>query len=274
MKFTAKEISQIIQRGLDVKTIENQLSCFTNKNTNINLCAPAVVGNGIDQINDKEVDSYASFYKTSKENISVIKFVPASGAASRMFKSLYLFLDNYNINKETINSYVNRTKSIELFLFFVTVEKLPFHDKVFAVLKNNYPEHKQITLDQIYTDIQKLITKVAELERYVRKRELTDLKKSQDKPKTKQQQIKSNLEIVNTVVNRLLSSGDGITASHIHAELARPILGLNGPHNTWKSGWSDELRTTLGYPKGGFPKWLVSNSKKKIVQQGNKLSYA
>ena len=51
-------------------------------------------------------------------------------------------------------------------------------------------EKKQITLDQIYTDIQKLITKVAELERYVRKRELTDLKKSQDKPKTKQKQIK------------------------------------------------------------------------------------
>lgn len=135
-------------------------------------------------------------------------------------------------------------------------------------------EKKQITLDQIYTDIQKLITKVAELERYVRKRELTDLKKSQDKPKTKQQQIKSNLEIVNTVVNRLLSSGDEITASHIHAELARPILGLIGEQNTWKSGWSDELRTTLGYPKGGFPKWLISNSKKKIVQQGNKLSYA
>ena len=75
MKFTAKEISQIIERGLDVKTIENQLSCFTNKNTNINLCAPAVVGNGIVQMNNKEVDFYASFYKTSKENISIIKFV-------------------------------------------------------------------------------------------------------------------------------------------------------------------------------------------------------
>ena len=82
MKFTSKEISQIIERGLDVKTIKNQLSCFANINTNINLCAPAVVGNGIVQINDKEVDTYASFYKNSKENISIIKFVPASGAAS------------------------------------------------------------------------------------------------------------------------------------------------------------------------------------------------
>ena len=135
-------------------------------------------------------------------------------------------------------------------------------------------EKKQITLDQIYTDIQKLITKVAELERYVRKRELTDLKKSQDKPKTKQQQIKSNLEIVNTVVNSLLSSGNAVAASHIQAELARPILGLDDNYRNWKAGWSDDLRKVLGYSKtGGFPKWLISNSKKKIVQQGSKLSY-
>ncbi len=135
-------------------------------------------------------------------------------------------------------------------------------------------DKKQITLDQIYADIQKLITNVAELERYVRRRQLTDLKKSQDKPKTKQQQIKSNLEIVNTVVNSLLSSGNAVAASHIQAELARPILGLDDNYRNWKAGWSDDLRKVLGYSKtGGFPKWLISNSKKKIVQQGSKLSY-
>jgi len=134
-------------------------------------------------------------------------------------------------------------------------------------------EAKQITLDQIYSAIQKLTTNVSELERYVRKRQFNDLKKSQDKPKTKHQKQKSNLELVNTVVHSLLSSGKKVAASHIHAELARPILGLDGKQDTWKSGWSDELRKVLGYPKGGFPKWLISNSKKKIVQQGNKLSY-
>ena len=134
---------------------------------------------------------------------------------------------------------------------------------------------EQITLDQIFTAIQKLNTNVAELERYVRKREFTNLKKSQNKPKTKQQQIKSNLEIVNTVVNSLLSSGNAVVASHIQSELARPILGLDENIHEWKAGWSEDLREILGYSKtGGFPKWLISNSKKKIVQQGNKLSYA
>jgi len=136
-------------------------------------------------------------------------------------------------------------------------------------------EEKQITLDQIFSAIQKLTNNVAELQRDVRKREFTNLKKSHDKPKTKQQRIKSNLEIVNTVVNSLLSSGNAVAASHIQAELARPILGLDDNYTNWKAGWSDDLRKVLGYSKtGGFPKWLISNSKKKIVQQGNKLSYA
>ena len=55
---------------------------------------------------------------------------------------------NKNINKETINSYVNRTKSVDLFLFFVTVEKLPFHDEVFEALKNHFPEFKLLPLDK------------------------------------------------------------------------------------------------------------------------------
>ena len=136
-------------------------------------------------------------------------------------------------------------------------------------------DKEQITLDQIFALIQKLNSNVAELERYVRKREFTNLKKSERKQKTKQQQIKSDLEIVNTVVNSLLSSGNAVAASHIQAELARPILGLDDNYKNWKAGWSDDLRKVLGYSKtGGFPKWLISNSKKKIVQQGNKLSYA
>jgi len=141
------------------------------------------------------------------------------------------------------------------------------------VITKQYKE--QITLDQIFALIQKLNSNVAELERYVRKREFTNLKKSERKQKTKQQQIKSDLEIVNTVVNSLLSSGNAVAASHIQAELARPILGLDDNYKNWKAGWSDDLRKVLGYSKtGGFPKWLISNSKKKIVQQGNKLSYA
>lgn len=148
MKFTSKEINQINERGLDEKTIQQQLSYFVQNNAHINLHAPATTNDGIVQLSDAETATFSSFFNDTKKNKSIVKFVPASGAASRMFKSLYLFLDNYDINKETINSYVNRTKSLDLFLFFVTVDKLPFHDEVFAALKKHYPEYKSMSLDQ------------------------------------------------------------------------------------------------------------------------------
>jgi hypothetical protein len=148
LKFTNKEINQIIERGLDVKTVEKQLFYFDHNNAHINLHAPATINDGIVQLSDAEAATFSSFFHQEKKQKSIVKFVPASGAASRMFKSLYLFLDNYDINKETINSYVNRTKSIDLFLFFVTVEKLPFHDEVFATLKKHYPDYKSMSLDQ------------------------------------------------------------------------------------------------------------------------------
>ena len=136
MKFTKEDIKQIEDKGLDLKSVENQLSHLTCSNSNVNLYAPATLGDGIIKFSEEESQYFATFFDTNKKEKAIVKFVPASGAASRMFKSLYTFLDNYDINKETINSYVNRTKSVDLFLFFVTVEKLPFYDEVFEALKN------------------------------------------------------------------------------------------------------------------------------------------
>lgn len=148
MKFTKQDIKQIEDKGQDLKSVENQLLHLTRLNSFVNLHSPATIGDGIIKFSEEESQYFATFFDAHKKEKSVIKFVPASGAASRMFKSLYTFLDNYDINKETINSYVNRTKSVDLFLFFVTVEKLPFHDEVFEALKNHFPEFKLLPLDK------------------------------------------------------------------------------------------------------------------------------
>jgi len=148
LNFTKKEIKQIQDQGLDVKTIESQLAYFTKNTQRVQLTAPATVGDGIVQFSDEERHEFSMYYDTTSINLSVVKFVPASGAASRMFKCLYQFLEHYDLTKETINSYVNRTRSLDLFLFFVTVEKLPFHDQVFETLKDQYPDYKSMPIDQ------------------------------------------------------------------------------------------------------------------------------
>ena len=46
----------------------------------------------------------------NKIALTVVKFTPASGAASRMFKLLHEFLSDYDPQKESINSYINKNK--------------------------------------------------------------------------------------------------------------------------------------------------------------------
>ena len=70
-----------------------------------------------------------------RDKLEVIKFVPASGAATRMFKLLFNFLEEYNPDNGSINSYINKHKKSELQVFLVGLEKLPFYDQVIKKLQ-------------------------------------------------------------------------------------------------------------------------------------------
>ena len=68
--------------------------------------------------------------------------MPASGAASRMFKFLNEFLLDFDPQQETINAYINRKKDKNLPTFLAGIEKFPFYEevktKVKALLPNYY----------------------------------------------------------------------------------------------------------------------------------------
>ena len=77
-----------------------------------------------------------------------MKFVPASGAATRMFNFLFQFLKNYNAEEESINSYINRNKASELSLFFVGLDKFPFYATVLQKVKQNSPDYNTLSNDR------------------------------------------------------------------------------------------------------------------------------
>jgi hypothetical protein len=54
----------------------------------VNLIKPALIDDGIRSLSHDEKKELKSFYLQKSEELKVIKFVPASGAATRMFKAL------------------------------------------------------------------------------------------------------------------------------------------------------------------------------------------
>ena len=93
--FSKEDIQQIEQKGMSVAQVEAQLESFRKGFGYLKLKGAASVGNGILAPTDDEAEAYIQAWSDYKaEGHDIAKFVPASGAASRMFKNLFEFLDS------------------------------------------------------------------------------------------------------------------------------------------------------------------------------------
>lgn len=95
------------QKGISEEKITLQLSHFKNGFPFMDIVRPAKPGDGILVLTTAQIEQAVLHYENAAEaSLKTIKFVPASGAATRMFKALYDALDqlidgNYNqVNKE------------------------------------------------------------------------------------------------------------------------------------------------------------------------------
>lgn len=97
--FSKEDIQQIEQKGMSVAQIEAQLESFRKGFDFLKLRGAAAVGDGILAPTEDEAEAYIKAWNDYKaEGHTITKFVPASGAASRMFKNMFEFLDaDYDI---------------------------------------------------------------------------------------------------------------------------------------------------------------------------------
>ena len=90
--FTQKDIRQIEERGADLGQIERQIDHFKHGFPWMKIVAPATPERGIRVLTDAEAQDAADYYRKSSVH-GKCKFVPASGAASRMFKDMFSGLE-------------------------------------------------------------------------------------------------------------------------------------------------------------------------------------
>lgn len=92
--FTEQDLNDLNERGISLEQIETQLNCFREGFPYLKIVAPASIGRGIIRLDEAGQKHYLDRWSRFLEGDRVItKFVPASGAASRMFKDLFAFLN-------------------------------------------------------------------------------------------------------------------------------------------------------------------------------------
>ena len=92
--LSQQDLKQIAQKGISEAQIEKQLGEFKTGFPFLKLEAAAAIGKGIVAPEAAERKSYVDAWQQYKaQGHKVVKFVPASGAASRMFKDMFAFVD-------------------------------------------------------------------------------------------------------------------------------------------------------------------------------------
>ena len=128
--FSASDQQQITDHGLDFQTVETQIDYFKKGFPPSKLQAPAVQGDGILILDEKAVSTITEAYTQLSADKKVVKFVPASGAASRMFKKLFAFLESYKGSEEDYQSLIADQKAGSVFEFLKKLEDFAFYEEL------------------------------------------------------------------------------------------------------------------------------------------------
>ena len=119
--FTPQDLKQIADHGLTPERVEEQVENFRRGFPFLKVVRAASPGDGVLVLDGAEVDAAVARYDAAVAGLRVVKFVPASGAATRMFKELFEFVNEGK-----------RGKGIDVLL--ENIERFAFWPELRAVL--------------------------------------------------------------------------------------------------------------------------------------------
>lgn len=127
--LTNQDKKQLESLNIPIEQVEKQINQFKTGFPYSDLVAPATLDNGIIKFDSNEIQELIKQFDDDKEYYDIIKFVPASGAASRMFKNIYSFVEEYK-DKEIPEDFLKKENvgfdSIEN--FFLSIKDFAFYD--------------------------------------------------------------------------------------------------------------------------------------------------
>ncbi len=130
--ITNQDKELLAKKGISEIQIENQLLCFAKGFPYLKLDSAASIEKGILALDAEIQKEYLSAWEEYiKGEKTIVKFVPASGAASRMFKNLFEFLEaNYN---EPVTTFEKD--------FFAHIANFAFYEDLNAVCLKNEKQY-------------------------------------------------------------------------------------------------------------------------------------
>ena len=132
--FTEKDKQQIQERGSKLETVQKQIENFKKGFPFLPIEDAASIGKGIIRLSAEDLKKRGERYDSKiATGIKALKFVPASGAASRMFKALFQALEDFQnqANEEVLAANRDAAQYVTVF------EKFAFADELKNAISNS-----------------------------------------------------------------------------------------------------------------------------------------
>ena len=86
--LTDDDRRQMRELGVSESQVLHQIEAFEGPDPHMPLLRPCTLGDGIRTLSEGEMENLHNHFRAAAHHGRCIKFVPASGAATRMFKAL------------------------------------------------------------------------------------------------------------------------------------------------------------------------------------------
>ncbi|MDI9356470.1 MAG: DUF4301 family protein [Chitinophagaceae bacterium] len=140
--FTEKERQQIEAKGIHIQEVENHIQRFQNRFPFPLIKSPVIC---LKITPEQEEYHLKKFYSLVKKK-TLLKFVPASGSATRMLKDLYEFKNiYYKKTKEEVAQIFHPVQKSPIKDFFNNFHLFPFYKDIEEILKK-----KNVSLSQLF----------------------------------------------------------------------------------------------------------------------------
>ncbi|MDE7338259.1 MAG: DUF4301 family protein, partial [Bacteroidales bacterium] len=127
--LNAKWREQLSEKGISEAQLQEQLENFKKGFPFARLTGAAVEDDGVLVFGEEQRENYRRLYREKASSESILKFVPASGAATRMFKNLYAFYEKLKASS------VAEEPAADVREFFDNLHRYAFYNELDEAVK-------------------------------------------------------------------------------------------------------------------------------------------
>jgi hypothetical protein len=126
--LSQRDLEELRERGLDPSVVMEHLRLFESPPPPVNILRPCTIGDGIHKVDPQDIQKFLQLHQEAALKGRFTKFVPASGAATRMFDLLHRFHSSATLSCREIKrkAAAGDAPCAQFVTFFENLERFAF----------------------------------------------------------------------------------------------------------------------------------------------------